>query len=322
MPAAADQILLAAPVVTSLGEVPDPVTGVLIPTLNVHIEHLESVAGIPDPADPTGAPALSAVGFSSRLVTSRDCAAVAAGTVRADDDVTDGYGRSGYRRETRRVAGRDQVVHVIDQAVRLDPSTDPGWEGSLCMVFTAFGSLETLAIWRVGVRAPRTPEFDVSIGIEPDFNPAWYFEVRGPCGGLVSNGIIDDGLLAGVAGRRALACGRMNGRFFRDGIPVRIRAVDPLGIARPWFEARIPVNLEYCNTDDPWSAIVGGCDRSARTHVFSVDLGSPRRDGVVGNETYEVSVFVGRVAAPGINLHVDPDPSHQWNVIGEPERIA
>ncbi len=320
VPANADQIALATPRITSLGEM--TFNGVRYPAVNVHVEYLLTVPGEANAENPTGAPpTATTTHMAAGFVTRGGCGAWANGTLSPDDEFTTNrqvtpYGNWETRTEERTVNGRPQQVQIVDLQVLGDYDMPSGWEGQVCVALWSGADRTPIGLWAASARAPRSPEFHVSVGMG-DLNADWRVEVEFPCRTQLSNGFLDDGTATGVWGRAGADCGELSGRWLADGLPVRAYVVDSFGFKRQPFETRIPVNLEYCNTDDPWSGIVGGCDQSSRLYTFDMPLGT----GWPQPDTVQLLVRVERHAEPGINFHVDPDPSHQWR-IGTVERVG
>lgn len=308
-PVAADDALFADRLtITDGGERP-AADGVLYPTVHLHYAiFTDAVLPAGSPLTPDTAHVYAGHAF----VEGADCAGWAGNQVgrdrtdRADYLVTTGQ---------RSIAGETRPVTVVDADVYLDPTLPSGWQGHVCISLVAADAAETvsftLAVAGATVRSPRTAVYEVgALLADSEFPADWQLRVMWS---TADAPLCTPAVLSNAAGGATGATCTTMARLAPTGIVVSFVAVDTRGADRPAAVARIPVNVGYCNLDDPYAWLHEGCDPGGDQPL---DLYYALPNG--GTLPVHVVVHVGRSAAAGA---LDQDPSNAWQ-IGAPQQFA
>lgn len=256
--------------------------GMLYPTVHVHYAFMS------DAVVPVGSalqPEQVRVFGDHAFVEGADCAGWAANQQGVDRTHS---GRFSVTTETRKVAGRDRAVTVVDGEVHLDPTLPGGWEGSLCVRLLATdrngAQQSTVAVRGAQVRSPRTALYEVGVLLN---------NVAATSDGTAQatwtsaswNGCPTTALVAGSGAQ----CG-FSARWSPDGIDVRITLDETSAVIR------VQVNTAYCNPDDPLES-GDGCS-AGFTQTFHLAFAT-------------VTLQVIRSAEPG---GLWDDPSNAWSI--------
>ncbi|MDO8391570.1 MAG: hypothetical protein Q7V57_13905 [Actinomycetota bacterium] len=309
IPAATDDQLFAERVtISDAGERPTT-DGVLYPTVHLHY------AFFTDAVLPAGSPLTAETAHvygSHAFVEGADCAGWA-GNQQGRDRTH--HAEYLVTTEQRSIAGETRPVTVVDADVHLDPTLSGGWQGHLCMSLVAADAAETasftLAVEGATVRSPRTAFYEVgALLADSEFPADWQLRVMWS---TADAPLCTPALLSNAPGGAAGATCGTAARLAPTGIVLSFVAVDTRGADRPAAVARIPVNLGYCNLDDPYAWLHEGCDPGG-DQAFDITYGLPNG----GTLPVHVVVHVGRSAAPGA---LDQDPSNSWQ-IGAPQEFA
>lgn len=273
--------------------------GVLYPAVHVHYAFLT------DAVVPTGSgldPATTHVYDQHAFVEGADCSGWALNQQGRDRTESSSFT---VTNEQRTVAGRVRNVTIVDGEAYLDPSMPSGWQGHFCVRLTATdeaakgpaAKMFTLALRGATVRSPRTADYAVSVLLDDVAFPAdqplqvtWQRTDGEP---VCAAAQLSDG---GAQGGPGATCST-SARLAPDGIWVTIAT----GTAQPVIAARVPVNTEYCNPDDPYAFIADGCSTG-----FSQPLNVP-----AGETSVRVVLHVDRTAGAG---GLWQDPSHAWKI--------
>ncbi|MCB0982607.1 MAG: hypothetical protein KDB17_18440 [Ilumatobacter sp.] len=243
------------------------------------------------------------------------------------------YGsRFGMKVEQRTISGRDRTVIVVDGTVQLDPNQRGGWEGYLCLHLRSVdrtGTVATLALRGVAVRAPRAAAYELGAGVDGALPAGWGLDVTwagadgvvfcgparlgaAPAAAPDTTGGSDDSAAAsaddtaGVAGVADLAatCSTL-ARLHPAGVMVSVRPTSTSGEQGAPITVLLPVNTSYCNPDNPHGAAADGCDTGAR-YRYRLPLGLPDDD-----TTYILTVTALRTAGQG---QLMTNPSNAWRI--------
>ena len=281
------------------------------PTLSVHY------AIVDDARVPAGS-ALDAGSLTvldvHGAVENADCAGWMANAQGQDRTLTSTYR---VRQEQRTINGRQRSVTVVDGIVHLDPNVRSGWEGFLCTHLVATdrtGARATLALRGAAVRAPRTAVYQIGVRMATPLPAGWRAEVVWAdrdgtvwCGPTtLGQGPTDNGSTTAPSADEAAdvlsaSCTTL-ARLHPGGTLVTMTAVGPSGAQGGEWTVAIPVNTEYCNTDDPDVATTDGCNTGWQ-QTWQLTLA----DG----QYTAVTVVVLRDAPPG---QVLTNPSHAWRI--------
>ncbi|MEI7548052.1 MAG: hypothetical protein WCK21_08345, partial [Actinomycetota bacterium] len=277
--------------------------GLLYPTVHVHYAFFTD-ALVPAASGLT--PATMHVFDSHAFVDGADCAGWAGN--RLGRDRTQGADYS-VATEQRTIAGHTHPLTVVDADVRLDPSVPGGWQGFLCVRLTVSDASATkaftLAVQGAPVRSPRTASYEIGALLDDAAFPAdWQLRLMWSASDhtLCSPAVLASGGGATAAGATCTTPARL----VPDGIVMSFVAVDPRGADHPALFLRVPVNLAYCNPDDPNLVQVDGCDTGFDQPLY-LAYGLPNG----GTQQVHVVVHVGRNAAPGSTAQ---DPSNAWRI--------
>lgn len=243
------------------------------------------------------------------------------------------YGsRYGMRVEQRTIAGRDRTVIVVDGTVQLDPNQRGGWEGYLCLHLRSVdrtGTVATLALRGVAVRAPRTAAYELGAAVDGALPDGWGLDVtwagadgvvfcgparlgEGPTpgtpsssdGGATTTSTLATGTDNATAVTLAATCATI-ARLHPDGVLVSVRPTSPTGEPGAPFTVLLPINTSYCNPDDPHGAAANGCDTGSRFR-YRLPVGMPD-----GDSTYILTVTALRTVGQG---QLMTNPSHAWRI--------
>ena len=306
IPVASDDQLFADRVaISDVGERP-AADGVLYPTVHLHYAFFTDAV---IPAGSTLSADSAHVYGSHALVEGADCAGWAGNKLGRDRAHDADYL---VTTDQRSIAGRTRAVTVVDADVHLDPSLPGGWQGYLCMSLTvadASGSTSfTLAVEGATVRSPRTALYEVGAVLDDSEFPAdWQLRVMWSA---ADRALCTPAVLTSSAGSSRGATCSTYARLAPGGIVLSFVAVDPRGADHPAAVARIPVNVGYCNLDDPYAWLHEGCDPGGDQPI-DIAYGLPNG----GTLPVHVVIHVGRTAVPGA---VGQDPSNSWQ-IGAPQ---
>lgn len=275
--------------------------GVLYPAVHVHYAFLTDAVV---PAGSGLSLGTTQVYDQHAFVEGADCSGWALNQQGRDRTVSSSFT---VTNEQRTVAGRVRNVTVVDGETYLDPTMPSGWEGHFCVRLTATdeaakgsaAKVFTLALRGATVRSPRTADYAVSVllndaGFPADqpLQVAWHR----PDGTQVC---ADAQLTSGAEGSLGATCST-SARFAPDGIWVTV-AIGTTDVAEPVVAARVPMNTEYCNPDDPYAFLADGCSTG-----FSQPLHLE-----AGAAALPIVLHVRRTAVAG---GLWQDPSHAWKI--------
>ena len=275
--------------------------GVLYPAVHVHYAFLT------DAVVPTGSgldPATTHVYDQHAFVEGADCSGWALNQQGRDRTASSSFT---VTNEQRTVAGRVRNVTIVDGEAYLDPSMPSGWAGHFCVRLTATdeaakgpaAKVFTLALRGATVRSPRTADYAVSVLLNDAEFPAdqpllvaWQRTDGTP---ICAQSQLSNDVAAGGPG----ATCSTSARFAPDGIWVTVATA--AGSAAPAIAARVPVNTEYCNPDDPYASFADGC-ATGTSQPLQVS---------VGDVPLSIVLHVDRTAVAG---GLWQDPSHAWKI--------
>lgn len=276
-----DPLFVDRVTITGRGEQRRP-DGMLYPTVHVHY------AFVSDAVVPVGSalqPGQVRVFGDHAFVEGADCAGWAANQQGVDRTHS---GRFSVTTETRKIAGRDRAVTVVDGEVHLDPTLPGGWEGSLCVRLLATdrngAQQSVLAVRGAEVRSPRTALYEVGVLLN-DVAATSDGTAQATWTSASWNGCPTMSLVAGSGAQ----CG-FSARWSPDGIDVRL-TLDETSVV-----IRVPVNTAYCNPDDPLES-GDGCN-AGFTQTFHLSFAT-------------VTLQVLRSVEPGMLWE---DPSNAWSI--------
>ena len=267
--------------------------GVLYPTVHVHYAFLTEAVTADNPSlDPT----TTHVYGQHAFIEGADCNGWAANQQGRDRTSS---ALLTVTSEERSVAGRDRSVTVVDGDVYLDPTMPSGWEGQFCVRLIATDQPPgtpgaaapkpiTLALSGTTLRAPRTADYALRVlaGTAEDLRATW----------TTPSGFTPCTEAALTSDEPGATC-VVPARFDADGVWVVVASGE-----RQLLSVLVPINIAYCNPDDPYGAPADGCSRG-----YMQQLDIPTADG----GTFSVTLQVDRIAVAGTLYN---DPSHAWQV--------